>query len=369
MAEAKSPLLSKKENRDYLYDNMKAFLIISVVVGHFASGGTGAGFGVDSELSTLITLLKKFIYVYHMPVFMIVSGRFAKSRINKDDWPKVVSKVLVPYLSAQILMLLLCCIVKDPILSKNFSFLNPLYGMWYMMNVAVYTIFTAKVKDKKWLFPVSLVVALGVGFGLSILWGGFHRLVCYYPFFLFGYLTANMRFDFCKKPWFRVLAVIAFAALAYYVFTRGQYINYSLLSINKSYLYISKATKTPIMRVFVNAIGRYIMAFVFFFVILGITPSRKTIFSYIGQHSVYVYILHLFIVIALRNYDTDYKLLSHINTWWELGAYFVLTVVLSFILASKPVRVMARPFLAPDFDLERAAKKLVGLDKKEAEVK
>ena len=43
--------------------------------------------------------------------------------------------------------------------------------------------------------------------------------------------------------------------------------------------------------------------------------------------------------------------------------------MLSFILASKPVRVMARPFLAPDFDLERAARKLVGLDKKEAEVK
>ena len=364
MSEVKSPLM--KDNRDYLYDNMKAFLIISVVIGHFASGGTGAGFGVDAELHTLVTLLKKFIYVYHMPVFMIVSGRFAKSRINKDDWPKVISKVLVPYLSAQVLMLLLCCIVKDDILSKNFSFLNPLYGMWYMFNVAIYTMFTAKVKDKKWVFPVSLVIALSLGFALSILWGGFHRLVCYYPFFLFGYLTANVKFDICKKPWFRVLAAIAFIALAYYVFTRGKYINYSLLSINKSYWYISRATKASVLRVFVNAIGRYIMAFVFFFVILGITPSKKTIFSYIGQHSVYVYILHLFIVIALRNFDTDYKLLSHINTWWELGGYFILTVVLSFILASKPIRVIARPFLAPDFDLERAARKLAGtLDKKQ----
>lgn len=360
MSEVKSPLLTKKDNRDYLYDNMKAFLIISVVVGHFASGGTDAGFGVDLELRNLITLLKKFIYIYHMPVFMMVSGRFAKSRINKDDWPKVISKVLVPYISAQILMLLLCCVVKDDILSKNFSFLNPLYGMWYMFNVAVYTIFTAKVKDKKWLFPLSVVVALGVGFALSILWGGFHRLVCYYPFFLFGYLTANVKFDICKKPWFRILAAIAFIAIAYYVFTRGKYINYSLLSINKSYWYIARTTHTSVLRVFVNAIGRYIMAFVFFFIILGITPSRKTVYSYIGQHSVYVYILHLFIVIALRNFDTDFKLLSHINTWWELVIYFGLTVVLSFILASKPVRILARPFLAPDFDLEKAVKRLAG---------
>ncbi|MBR3817400.1 MAG: acyltransferase family protein [Clostridia bacterium] len=365
MTEAKSPLLAKKDNRDYLYDNMKAFLIISVVVGHFASGGTDAGFGVDKELQTIITMLKKFIYIYHMPVFMMVSGRFAKSRIDKDDWPKVISKVFVPYMSAQILMMLLCCLVKDVILVKNLSFINPLYGMWYMFNVAVYTIFTAKVKDKKWLFPLSCVLAIGVGFAFSILYGGFHRLVCYYPFFLFGYLTANVKFDICKKPWFRVLAAIAFIALAYYVFTRGKYINYSLLSINKTYWTIAKATRASVFRVMVNAIGRYIMAFVFFFIIIGITPSKKTIFSFIGQHSVYVYILHLFIVIALRNFDTDYKLLSHINTWWELAIYFGLTIVLSFILASKPIRVMARPFLAPNFDLSKAAKKLAGTLKDE----
>lgn len=355
MAEVKSPLMNK--GRDYWYDNIKAFLIISVVVGHFASGGTDAGFAIDG---TWLTMLKKFIYVYHMPVFMMVSGRFAKSRINNDDWPKVFSRGLVPYFICQILMLMVCCVMDDTILSKNFTFLNPLYGMWYMMNVAVYTIFTAKVKDKKWLFPVSLAAALLVGFSFSILYGGFHRLVCYYPFFLFGYYTANVKFDFCKKPWFRVIAVLAFIAIAIYIFERGRYVNYSLLSMNKSYWYIARATKSTAVRVFINAIGRYIMAFVFFFITLGIMPTKKTFFSHIGKYSVYVYVLHLFIVIMLRDLDTRYKLLDALNTDWKVLLYLFGTVVLSFVLVSKPVRKLTQPLLEPNFDLTKVVRQLAG---------
>ena len=61
MAEAKSPLINK--GRDYWYDNIKAFLIITVVIGHFASGGSGAGFGTGEDW---LLLLKKFIYVFHI---------------------------------------------------------------------------------------------------------------------------------------------------------------------------------------------------------------------------------------------------------------------------------------------------------------
>ena len=358
MEEVKTPLT--KKTWDYWYDNVKAFLIISVVVGHFASGGTGGGFGIEGDW---VFLLKKFIYVYHMPVFMMVSGRFAKSRINNDDWPKVISKVLVPYITCQIMMLIVCCVAKDAILAKNFTFLNPLYGMWYMLNVAVYTIFTAKVKDKKWLFAASLAAALLVGFSLSILYGGFHRMVCYYPFFLFGYYTSGIKFDFCKKPWFRVLAVVMFVAFLAYVFLRGSEINYSLLSMNKSYWYIGRATKDSVFRVFINAVGRYIVAFVFFFIILGIMPTKKTFFSDVGKYSLYVYVLHLYIVILLRNVDTKYGILSHIDQNWQMVLYLFMSVVLCFVLISKPVRKLTKPVLEPNFDLSRVVRKLAGTDK------
>ena len=359
MAEVKSPLLSK--GRDYWYDNIKAFLIISVVVGHFASGGTDAGFGIDGNW---LGILKKFIYVYHMPVFMMVSGRFAKGRINRDEWPKVISKVLVPYLICQILMLLVCSFMDDVILSRHFTFLNPMYGMWSMMNVAVYTIVTGKLKDKKWLFWLALAAALLVGFSFKILYGGFHRLVCYYPFFLFGYYTANFKFNFCKKPWFRILAALAFFAIAVYIFYRGRYVQYNLLSMNKTYWAIARATHSNAYRVCFNAVGRYIMAFLFFFIILGIMPTKKTFFSHLGKYSVYIYALHLFIVIALRDLDTRYKLLDALDTDWKVILYLLGTVVLAFILVSKPVRKLTRPLLEPDFDLVRVVRQLAGTSEK-----
>ncbi len=355
MEKVQTPL--KTKTWDYWYDNVKAFLIICVVVGHFASGGSGAGFGTGEDW---LLNLKKFIYVFHMPVFMIVSGRFAKTRINTDDWPKVLSKVMVPYITCQVMMLLVCCIAKDSILSKEFSFLNPLYGMWYMMNVAVYTMLTAKLKDKKWLFAASLAAALLVSFGLSILYGGFHRLVCYYPFFLFGYYTSNMKFDFCKKPWFRVLATVVFFAIAVYIFIRGKYVNYSLLSMNKTYWFIARATNTTAFRVFINAIGRYIVAFMFFFIILGIMPTKKTFFSYIGKYSLYVYVLHLYIVIILRNIDTKYGILAYLDENWKVIAFLLASVALAFVLATKPVRKLTGMVLEPNFDLSRCVKTLAG---------
>lgn len=356
MAEVKSPLIRE---RDYWYDNIKAFLIITVVLGHFASGGTGGGFGLETNY---LLIFKKFIYVFHMPVFMMVTGRFSKSRINNNDWPKVISKVIVPYLIAQTLMLLVCSFMKDAIMAKNFSYLNPMYGMWYMLNAGVYTMFTARFKDKKWLFPVSLVAALLVGFGFSILYGGFHRIVCYYPFFLFGYYTANVKFDFCKKPWFRVLAGLAFIAMAVYIFYRGKYVQYNLLSMNKTYWSIARATHSTAYKVCFYAVGRYIMAFVSFFMILGIMPTKKTFFSHLGKYSIYIYVLHLYIVIVLRDLDSQYKLLKHIDKTWEIVVFLLATVVLSFILVSKPVRKVAQPFLEPKFDLSRVVKKLAGTD-------
>ena len=359
MAEVKTPL---KRERDYWYDNIKAFLIITVVIGHFASGGTGGGFGGETAL---LLMLKKFIYVFHMPVFMIVTGRFSKSRINNNDWPKVISKVIVPYIICQTLMLLVCSFMKDDIMSKNFSYLNPMYGMWYMLNAGVYTMFTARFKKFKWLFPVSLAAAILVGFGFSILYGGFHRMVCYYPFFLFGYYTANVKFDFCKKPWFRVLAALAFVAVAVYIFYRGKYVNYSLLSMNKTYWYIARATHSNAYRVCFNAVGRYIMAFLFFFIILGIIPTKKTFFSHLGKYSIYIYVLHLYIVIILRDLDSEYQLLKHLNEKWEIALFLLATVVLSFILVSKPVRKATQPFLEPNFDLARVVRQLAGTDKKD----
>lgn len=72
--------------RDHQFDNIRLILIFFVIFGHlieyFAAGG----------------ILYRWIYSFHMPVFIFVSGYFAKF-----DPKKIVCNILVPYVLLQIL--------------------------------------------------------------------------------------------------------------------------------------------------------------------------------------------------------------------------------------------------------------------------
>ena len=57
------------KERDYFFDNLKAVLIFLVVLGHFLLPIHG-----DNPL----VVVKRLIYIFHMPLFVFVSGYFAK---------------------------------------------------------------------------------------------------------------------------------------------------------------------------------------------------------------------------------------------------------------------------------------------------
>lgn len=331
---------------------MKSFLIFSVVVGHLIAGNFGA------ENIGWLYALKSFIAVYHMPVFFMISGRFSGKRIDKNEWDKVISKILVPYLTAEIAMMLLCSAIGDDTVNK-FPFPQALYGFWYLFNIMIYLFLTPLFKRCKWLFPLSFIAAFLAGFAPSILPAGIHRLVCYYPFFLFGYYTKNVDFSFMKKPLMRIVSILLFAAIAVYVFFNNDAINYNLLSINKTYAAVSEANGKPLAVTIVYWISRYIIAFVFFFIIAGISPAKKNIFTCFGSYSVYIYVLHLLLVIAFRYVASKHSLLLYIDNNLKLILFLLTSIPLCFILVSKPVRKITRFIVAPEFDLNKTVAKLL----------
>lgn len=62
------------KERVHFFDNLKGILIFLVVFGHFA-------LPVHSASDTL-NALYGFIYIFHMPLFVFVSGFFAKSIVK-----------------------------------------------------------------------------------------------------------------------------------------------------------------------------------------------------------------------------------------------------------------------------------------------
>lgn len=65
------------------WDNLKFFLILTVVVGHVAELYMGQ--------STSLRAVLFYIYIFHMPAFIFLSGLFFKKTVRQNDWTKVFS--------------------------------------------------------------------------------------------------------------------------------------------------------------------------------------------------------------------------------------------------------------------------------------
>lgn len=328
-----SSSLNALPTRDYWYDNAKAVLIILVVVGHLATTDISPQYDwVDG--------IAKFIYFFHMPVFMAISGRFSRGRINRKDYGKAITHLLIPYLILQTGMLLLRSAVNAD--TSDFSYLAPEFGLWYIFALFLYSVVTPKLSRFRFLMPVSLVVAMGVAFLPAALFGAFHRAVTFYPFFLFGYYTSSCSFSFCRKTWFRCLSAVFFLGLLGFSITFHSQLRMDLFTLDVIFRDISGSTFWVITKYFCHYAG----AFIYFFAFMGIIPCRKTFFSYVGVYSLYVYALHLFITLIIRKVFAPVPLPS--NGWAIL--YLLSGVLLAFLLASPPVRRFTRPFIEPKVD-------------------
>ena len=94
------------------WDILKFGLILFVVLGHIADGYTG-----DSEVMRSLYL---FIYVFHMPLFIFISGLFSKRTVDELPAGKIIGYLLI-YLFSKILYGLYCIIDSGRF---RFSFLS-----------------------------------------------------------------------------------------------------------------------------------------------------------------------------------------------------------------------------------------------------
>ena len=77
-------------NRMPFFDNARLILIFLVVFGHMIQP-----FATDSQL---INSIYAFIYIFHMPMFIMLAGFFAKG-IGKPKYIlNLAKKLLLPYL-------------------------------------------------------------------------------------------------------------------------------------------------------------------------------------------------------------------------------------------------------------------------------
>ena len=159
-----------------LWDNLKAILIICVVVGHFADR-MAAGNPSFREL-------RLFIYPFHMPLFIFISGLFHS---NKNLLRRTIFLISIGYVwkvTRTVSVMLLYG-------QYHFSLLSEGGVPWFMYALAAFGVLTwiLRKQNLKWILFLGILVACFAGYDRSI--GDFlciSRIVIFYPCYLAGVL-------------------------------------------------------------------------------------------------------------------------------------------------------------------------------------
>ena len=82
-----------EKQRDNRFDNLKGILIILVVFAHILEQNS------HYKSEPILANLYSFIYSFHMPVFVFISGYFTRPITDSEKWGRrMASSILIPFL-------------------------------------------------------------------------------------------------------------------------------------------------------------------------------------------------------------------------------------------------------------------------------
>ncbi len=310
--------------RDKTVDALKGYAIILVVLGHVI------GYIADENNNKIF----EFIYSFHMPLFMFLSGYIIFGKVTKPwcrwVWTRV-ERILIPYF---VWLFVWSWLIPNEINSINFSFTNGLSGIqhhmlkglffpsvtpWFFMALfMLYCILLIIRYLEKYLGYFAYIWIFLILFILPVynLWLGYLRW--YYIFFFAGYLMAEHR---DKLPVIGIKSKLLFGGLFIACFLLLPYQPYS------NDMLITSPVK---------------WTFNFTIACLGIAASYSLIswfsdkwifrlLSFFGLYTLDIYVLHY---ILLRIGEQIYSVLLHgLDLGFYPAAIFITLFTLIFSLS------------------------------------
>ncbi|RFU70993.1 acyltransferase [Peribacillus saganii] len=304
--------------RDYYFDNAKFILIFFVVFGHLLK--------TFIEHNEIIYSLYKTIYTFHMPAFILVSGFFAKGIYEKGYVSKIAKKLILPYIIFQIIY----SVFYYYLYSKNtftMDLLNPHWSLWFLISLFCWNIMLlgfSKLGPAKGL-TAALLIALLIGYADSVSnYLSLSRTFVFFPMFLLGYHLRREHLNQLVNLKGRVIAftVIAIVFFGFYFYPD---INYKWLLGSKPYSeldahgFISMLTR----------LGFYAVSLIMVFSFMAFVPSKQYFFTKWGKQTLYVYLLHGFIVRFFRESEMTGFFTSVENFLMLAAISLLVTIILS----------------------------------------
>ncbi len=280
-----SIILTPEKSRDIAFDNMRAILIFLVVFGHSLEY-----FRLDNQPATFLYI---FIYLFHMPVFIFISGYFSKN-LEKGRQTAVTS-FLIPYLIFNLLLGIFMLLTGE---ADKILILNPGWTLWYLFCMFAWRILLPDLVKIRHILVLSFI--FGILSGLLKEFGTYMALARtfgFLPYFLAGYFFQEKQVTKIRHfPYRRVLSTLIIGAgiLTAYFWTKSP-LPAELLWGDRSY----RLFDNPLYQSFLADSLLYLLSFGFIFVFLTLTSQKSHFYTSCGKKTLSVYLLHIYLIAPL----------------------------------------------------------------------
>lgn len=310
--------MEKTKERNILMDNLKGFLMICVVLGHFCEQYNLSHPNLDYAIF--------FIYLFHMPCFIYISGYFSKNYSFKKNF-----KLIYQYVVFGLIYVLI--VNRFPDVHLKFEISTALWSLWYLLSLFYWRTITHFIKTQKvaLVIIISFICAIFVGCFKDI--GNYFsiaRTIGFFPFFLLGYYSNKDTLQKIRKiSKIIIIPLILVILLCTYIIVYTNWIPLMFQWSSKSFNDLEISNIDGVLYKIIILILETLCCVI----LINITPNKKTIFSYLGENTITIYGFHAAIVYSTTYFikDVPYK-----------GAIYLLVLSLTFatafLLSSKPIR-------------------------------
>lgn len=266
--------------RNYKMDNLKAFLIFCVIFGHilelFAGDGT----------------LYRLIYTFHMPMFILLSGYYAKfSRGN------ILSRLVYPYLLFQLLYLLFdAAVLQNDLSAFRLQFSTPYWLLWYLLAMIFYYLLLPMMEgaEPRVMLAVVCVLSIAAGFDSSI---GYQmtlsRFFTFLPYFVLGVILSQVDLErIVKSRAVRAVTLVIAVGACLFLWKHGPI---EVRAFYGSYPYAEAGS--PLIRALLLVVG---INWAFFFLCFA-PKGRIPVLSAMGKYTLIPFLMHGFIKLYMEN--------------------------------------------------------------------
>lgn len=315
-------------------DNARYWVMVLVVVGHFMTPMWDIGPVLGAYT---------WLYTFHMPVFIVISGYTARRYIgDARQIKRMVSTLVIPYLLVETgLEVTEMGLAGKPI---SLHVLEPRWLTWFIAALFIWRLTTPIWLALRWPVPVAVLVSLVGGLAPVGDVVALPQVIGYLPFYVVGMHLRREHFDLLTKGWVRACSVAALTItfLVCQLFGSGWTISWLYWRDGYSQDPLDADPLSGMLtRGFLLLLG-----FTLAVAALALVPQRKAWFSRFGERTLYPYLLHGFVIVWLEHVGL-FSALTRYGVPAAVGVALAAALLATGLMTRAVARAF-RPLFEPD---------------------